>query len=224
MKTRIYIAAVTTALAATLGCSAVNAQILGGNAAGGLGGTLSGGLRDASVMTQGGADGSFGTDFDAGSSIGTLRRTTSSAADRTQSTVGKAKEKSELIANSSVNKASEAAATARQTELPQVDATSAASGSLASAANVAGSEASGALGASQQAQALSAPVDSTAIETPAETSTPAATSTEAASSPSLLADTRQSGSANGSANVSKGGASASASADANGAADASIKR
>ena len=60
MKTRFTLIGI--ALAAALNCAAVDAQVLGG--AGGLGGTLSGGMRDMGVMTQGTMNGSLGADLD----------------------------------------------------------------------------------------------------------------------------------------------------------------
>jgi hypothetical protein len=55
------------AIFAVMACSAVHAQVLGGNVGGALNGTLGGGLRDSSVLTSGNANGSFGSDLDAGS-------------------------------------------------------------------------------------------------------------------------------------------------------------
>lgn len=177
MKTYFYIGA---AVAAALGCSTVNAQVLGGNVAGGLGGAMSGGMRDMSVVTQGRGNGSFGADLDTSSHTGTLRRTTSRAADRTrsttdnvrgqaQSTLGTVEDKSAAAAISATGTAGAAVSTARQIEAPQIDATSTATGSLASGANIAGNEASGTLDAAHQAQLLAAPVGAPEVASPAVT-------------------------------------------------------
>ena len=177
MKTYFYIGA---AVAAALGCSTVNAQVLGGNVAGGLGGAMSGGLRDMSVITQGRGNGSFGADLDTDSHMGTLRRTTSDVAGRTrnttenvrgraQSTVGTVKGKGEAAANVAASTAGDAVTTARQIEAPQIDATSTAAGSLASGANIAGNEATSTFDAAHQAQLLSAPVSAPEVAAPAVT-------------------------------------------------------
>ena len=57
------------ALVAVMACSAAHAQVLGGNVGGALNGTLGGGLHDTSVLTHGGASGSFGGQLDTGSTL-----------------------------------------------------------------------------------------------------------------------------------------------------------
>ena len=67
MKTRKTFSAV--AILAVMACSSAHAQVLGGNVGGALNGTLGGGLHDSSVLTNGGASGSFGGQFDTGSTL-----------------------------------------------------------------------------------------------------------------------------------------------------------
>lgn len=82
MNTRNLLA--SAAVAAVLGLSVpAHAQLLGGGATGGLGGTLSGGLRNVDVMGRGGVMGSIDADT---SAVGGVRRTV-------KDTAGKAKEK-----------------------------------------------------------------------------------------------------------------------------------
>ena len=70
MKTNYFIGA---ALVAALHCATINAQVIGGNAVGGLGGSLGGNMSRGGidVIGQGSGRGSLGTDLDSGS----LRRT-----------------------------------------------------------------------------------------------------------------------------------------------------
>ena len=225
MKTYFYIGA---AVAAALSCSAVNAQVLGGNVAGGLGGAASGGLRDMSVIGQGHGSGAFGADLGTGSRIGTLRDTTSDVTgrvrnrtrdtaenvrDRTGSAIGNVKGKGEAVASVT----SDAVTTVRQTEAPQVDAMS----SLNSAANLTSDGATGSLDTAHQAQAISSPVSAPEVDSPAQT--PAQPVSEPQPMKSIKqAEVATSGGASGNANASKQGMNASA--DANGAASASVQR
>jgi hypothetical protein len=227
MKTYFYVGA---AVAAVLSCSAVNAQVLGGNVAGGLGGAMQGGLRDTSVMTQGHGNGAFGADLDTGSRIGTLRdtssdvtgrvrnRTRDTAGDvrgRTESTIGKAKSRGEGAASATANTASDAVTTVRHTEAPQFDAT----GSLNSAAGLTSEEASGSLNATHQVQAISSPVSAPQVDSPA--ATPAQPASEAQPlKPVKEAEIASDGGANGNASASKRGVNASA----DGSANASVQR
>ncbi len=92
MKTRSMLIGV--AMAAALNCAAVDAQVLGGGSiGGGLGGTLSGGMRDMNVMTQGAMNGSLGADFDTGSLRRTTRGTAERATDRVRDTSGAVKDR-----------------------------------------------------------------------------------------------------------------------------------
>lgn len=225
MKTYFYIGA---AVAAALSCSAVNAQVLGGNVAGGLGGAMQGGLRDTSIMTQG--QGSFGADLDTGSRIGTLRDTTSGVAGRvknrtrdtaenvrgrTESTVGTVKGEGEVAASATANMASDAATTVRQAEAPQVDATS----SLNSAASLTSNEASGSLDAAHQAQAISPAASAPQVESPAATQAQPASEPQPVK-PIKQAEVATDGGASGNASASKRGVNASA----DGSANASVQR
>lgn len=93
MNTRNLLA--SAAVAAVLGLSVpAHAQLLGGGATGGLGGTLSGGLRNVDVTGRGGVMGSIDADT---SAVGGVRRTVKDAGsrttDRVKDTAGKAKEK-----------------------------------------------------------------------------------------------------------------------------------
>lgn len=227
MKTYFYVGA---AVAAVLGCSAVNAQVLGGNVAGGLGGAMQGGLRDTSIITQGHGNGAFGADLDTGSRIGTLRDTTSGVTGRVrnrardtagdvrggaESGIGKVKAKGEGAASASANTASDAVTTVRQTEGPQLDAM----GSLNSAAGFTSREASGSLDATHQAQAISSPVGAPQVESPA--AAPAQPADEAQPlQPIKQAEIATDGAANGNASASKRGVNASA----DGSANASVQR
>src|SRR5262245_23170663 len=90
------------AIIAVLNCTTLNAQVLGGNAVGGLGGSLGGnlgGTRDIGVMGQGNGHGAFGTDLDTGS----LRRTTGDlthrAKDRTRDTLATTRDHTRSTAN-----------------------------------------------------------------------------------------------------------------------------
>jgi len=227
MKTYFYVGA---AVAAVLSCSAVNAQVLGGNVAGGLGGAMQGGLRDTSIITQGHGSGAFGADLDTGSRIGTLRDTTSDVTGRvknrtrdtagnvrgrTESTIGNVKGKGEGAANVTASTASDAVTTVRQTEAPQLDAT----GSLNSAASLTSKEASGSLNAAQQAQAISPPVNAPQVESPA--ATPAQPVSEAQPLQSIKqTEVASDGAASGNSSASKRGVNASA----DGSASASVQR
>ena len=76
MKTKLFLAAMVFAA----NCTIANAQVLGGNAVGGLGGSLGvGGARDIGAVGHGTANGAFGADLDTGS----LRRQSGEMADRT---------------------------------------------------------------------------------------------------------------------------------------------
>lgn len=227
MKTYFYVGA---AVAAVLSCSAVNAQVLGGNVAGGLGGAMHGGLRDTSVITQGHGNGAFGADLGTGSRIGTLRDTTSDVTGRvrnrtrdtaggvrgrTESMIGNVKGKGEGAASVTASTASDAVATVRQTEAPQFDAT----GSLTSAASFTSQEASGSLDATHQAQAIASPVSAPQVESPA--AIPAQPASEAQPlKPIEQAEIASDGAASGNASASKRGVNASA----DGSANASVQR
>lgn len=229
MKTYFYIGA---AVAAALSCSAVNAQVLGGNVAGGLGGAASGGLRDMSVIGHGHGTGAFGADLGTGSRIGTLRDTTSGVTGRvrnrtrdtaenvrgrTESTVGNVKGKGEAAASATADITSDAVTTVRQTEAPRVDAAS----SLNSAANLTSEGATGSLDTAHQAQALSSPVSAPQADSPA--ATPAQPVSEPQPmKPIKQAEVATNGGASGNAGASKQGLAASA--DADGAASASMQR
>jgi hypothetical protein len=136
------------AIVAVLNCATLNAQVLGGNAVGGLGGSLGGnlgGMRDIGVMGQGNGHGAFGADLDTGS----LRRTTGDlthrATDRTRDTL----ETTRGRTHSSVNGAR--------------DATKHAVGTAAATArNGAQTGASTAFSAAHNAEATSKQVDATA--------------------------------------------------------------
>lgn len=106
MKTRTLMIGV--AMVAALNCAAVNAQVLGGgNLGGGLGGTLSGGLRDMNVMTQGGANGSFGSDLDTTPLRRGVRDTAERTTGRVRDTAGTVRDR----AKSKVDQTRDAAST-----------------------------------------------------------------------------------------------------------------
>jgi hypothetical protein len=168
MKTRTLL--MSAAIAAVLNIAPVNAQILGGNATGGLGGTLSGGTRDMSAITRGGANGSFGGELDAGS----LSRTTSGVTDRagnrvhdtagaartrTRSKLGEVQGASKSAANASANAAGNTLSATRN-----IESTAAVTGSAVSAASIDSHELNGAADAVASKQvaaqpAMSAPVN-----------------------------------------------------------------
>ncbi|MBM0103904.1 hypothetical protein JM946_04080 [Steroidobacter sp. S1-65] len=125
MKTRFVLIGV--AMAAALNCAAVNAQGLGG-VSGGLGGTLSGSMRDMSMATQGTVNGSFGADLDASS----LRRTTGDTADRATNRV---RDTTSAVRNRAAGKVGEARDKVGETRQAATTATSAAAATAVGAIN-----------------------------------------------------------------------------------------
>jgi len=143
MKTSFYVGA---AVAAVLCASTVNAQVLGGSAGGGLGGALSGGVRDFGVMTQGNGNGAIGSSFDTGplsgrasdlgSRVGSRARNAGDTArGHAESATGKVKDSAASATTAAAGKANATKDAARQASIPQLDATSSATGSLTSAAS-----------------------------------------------------------------------------------------
>lgn len=133
MKTRNTFSA--AAIVAVMTCSAAHAQVLGGNVGGALNGTLGGGLRDSSVLTHGGADGSFGGELDTGSMLhktrGAADETTRRARNvgtnvrnRTESTAASARDKSATAASS----AASTAHAAKDSTVSKLDAASLSTG------------------------------------------------------------------------------------------------
>src|SRR5688500_9954365 len=102
MKTKLFLAAIVFAA----NCTIANAQVLGGNAVGGIGGSLGGGvggMRDIGATGHGAANGAFGADVDAGS----LRRTTGAVAGRASSRTRATLDTTRQRTRSSVNTASD---------------------------------------------------------------------------------------------------------------------
>lgn len=134
MKTReTFIAA---AIVAVMGCSAANAQVLGGNVGGAVNGALGGGMRDTGVFGNGNAAGSFGGELDTGS---TLRKTRGMADDttrRARNVSANARNRTESAVatahDTSVNVASSTVAAAHSVKDQQVRNTTAVAGSTAS--------------------------------------------------------------------------------------------
>ena len=100
MNTKFLLGA---AIVAVLNCATLNAQVLGGNAVGSVGGALGGhvgGMRDIGVVGQGSGHGAFGADLDTGS----LRRTsgdlTHRAKDRTRDTLTSTRDRTRSTVNS----------------------------------------------------------------------------------------------------------------------------
>lgn len=164
MKAYFYIGA---AVAAVLSSAAVNAQILDGNVAGGLGGTLSGGMRDMNVVTQGSGNGSFGGNLEMGSlrrsttditgrATNGVRNTVGATRERTRSGLNSVRVKTESAANAATSAAADAAGNATAATR-QINATTNVAGSLASNATVVGSEAGGVLDVAHQQQLLASP-------------------------------------------------------------------
>lgn len=96
MKTKLFLAAVVF----VANCSIANAQVLGGNAVGGLGGSLgTGGMRDIGAVGHGTASGAFGADLDTRS----LRRQTNEEANRasarTRSTLATTRDRARATTN-----------------------------------------------------------------------------------------------------------------------------
>src|SRR3982750_1648937 len=89
-----YLIRPVAVLALFCGAPVLQAQILGGNAAGGLGGspggTLGGGMGSIGGMGQGNANGALGGGIDG---TDTLRRHTSSAVERTRDTTGRVRDR-----------------------------------------------------------------------------------------------------------------------------------
>jgi hypothetical protein len=137
MKTRSLLIGV--AMAAALNCAAVNAQVLGGgDIGGGLGGTLSGGMRDMNVTTHGAMNGSLGTDLDTGSLRRTTRGTAERATNRARSTTGAVKERAAAKADQTRDTTSTVASTAAASAMSTIDDVQ-----IEGTADVAGSAASG---------------------------------------------------------------------------------
>jgi hypothetical protein len=136
-----------------MACSAAHAQVLGGNVGGALNGTLGGGLHDTSVLTHGGASGSFGGQLDTGSTLdattgrarGVADRTAQRARhaggnvrDRAASTVTSARETSTEVATTTVAaaEATKSAVDAQKDAAPKLESlTSDVSGSASAAAS-----------------------------------------------------------------------------------------
>lgn len=236
MKTCFYIGA---AVAAVLSTAPVNAQVLGGNVAGGLGGTLSGGMRDMGVITQGSGNGSFGGSLDTGSlhrstsditgrATNRVRNTAGTARDRTRSGLNGVRAKTESAANVATSAAENAAGNATAAT-QQIDATANVAGSLASDATLAGSEAGGALDAAHQQQLLASPgtaPDLTSQTAPAADSDSGSDLTAALALLPLSSEATNGsgGSAQSSTSASKNGVSANASGETSGTAGASLHR
>lgn len=234
MKTYFYIGA---AVAGLLSAAAVNAQVLGGNVAGGLGGTLSGGMRDTSVITQGSGNGSFGGSLDTGSlrrsttditgrATSRVHGTTETVRERTRSGLNGTRAKTESAANVATGTAVDAAGNATAATR-QIDATTNIAGSLASDATVAGSEASGAFDAAHQQQLLASPVSQSELAPQAALDRSAGvenSATHLTAPVAAMTEGSASGSAQGSTSASKDGASASASAETSGTAGVSLQR
>lgn len=226
MKTYFYIG---TAVAAVLSAAAVNAQVLGGSVAGGLGGTLSGGMRDMNVITHGSGDGSFGGGLEAGSlhrsttditgrTTNIVRNTAGTARERTRSGLNSARAKTEFAANAAASAAADTTSSATAATR-QIDATANIAGSLASDATTAGSEANGALDVMHQEQLQAGPAHDLV---PAPNASTQGSATHLAAPAAAVVE--GSGAAQGSTGASKNRVSADASAEANGAAGASLHR
>jgi len=157
MKTRKTFSA--AAIVAVMACSAAHAQVLGGNVGGALNGTLGGGLHDTSVLTNSGANGSFGGQLDTGSTLDSTmgrargvadqstRRARNAGANvrnRTESTVTSARE-------TSANAAASTAAAAQATK-SEVDAKKEAAPKLESITSDVAGSASGNASASLDAK------------------------------------------------------------------------
>lgn len=234
MKTYFYIGA---AVAGLLSAAAVNAQVLGGNVAGGLGGTLSGGMRDMNVITQGSGNGSFGGSLDTGSlrrsttditgrATSRVHGTTDIARERTRSGLNGARAKTESAANVATGAAVDAAGNATAATR-QIDATTSVAGSLASDATVAGGEASGALDAAHRQQAVVSSVSESQLAPQAASDRSAGVEDSASRLTvpgAAMIEGSASGSAQGSTSASKDGASADASAETSGTAGVSLQR
>jgi hypothetical protein len=141
MKTRTVILGI--AMVAALNCTIAQAQVLGGGVGGALGsnvgGTMSGGMRDVSVLGSGNAGGSLSGDLDTGRLHRTargapdrttdrVRNTTPGVRDRAQSTAGNAR-------HASANVAASTESTAAQTVSAQRVDGAASAGSIASGLN-----------------------------------------------------------------------------------------
>jgi hypothetical protein len=118
MKTRIsFIASV---IVAALNCTLADAQVLGGNVGGAIGGTLSGGMRDTSVLTRGHAQGAFGSEVDTRSLMRTTRGTAGAVRNRAESAVATSRETSAKATTSAAASATQTAAP-KLKELPKLD-------------------------------------------------------------------------------------------------------
>lgn len=167
MKTSFYIG---VGVAAVLSVAAANAQVLGGSATGALGGTLSGGMRDMGLSTQGSGNGSFDSDFGTGAlgragdiggrATSRVRNSTEAVGGRTRSTLRDARSRGNSAVTTAAGTARDTANAARQ-----VEATASAAGSIASDASVAGNQAAGAVDGAHQQQLLAAPVSGQQAET-----------------------------------------------------------
>lgn len=236
MKTRtLFLGA---AIAAVLNCTAVNAQVLGGNVAGGLGGTLSGGMRDTSVLTRGNGD--LGADIDTGGLRRTTRDTMGRTTDRVRDTAGATRNRAEStvgkVRNKSANVATSAAANATQSvNTQQLDAASGVTGAAASnvAANGTNVAEGNGTSATQVTDAVKSNQPSVSDEAPRSlnvggaldgSSSSNSTLDRAADKAPLSVSHDAEGSASGEASASKKGVSAGSSADGRGSADVSTKR
>lgn len=143
------------AIVAVLACSAAHAQVLGGGLGGAVNGAVNGGLGDTSVFGNGNANGAFGGELDAGS---TLRRTR----DATDQTTRRARNAGTRVRNrteSSVAAAHDTSANVASATASQLDATNVATAtasqldatSVSSATETAASQSS-ALGSTSDAQ------------------------------------------------------------------------
>ena len=182
LKTSFYIGA---AVAAALSVSAANAQIVGGS--GGLGGAVTGGVRNPGVVTQG--SGALRTDVDTAAQTEALRRKTAENAqrtkERTQSTGDAVKSRGEAAASSAAGKTNAVADEARRIEPPTAAANSAVNGSMASDASLAGRDVASTASAAQQTHVNAKPMEMPKAATPATPATPAVPATPSASVPKL---------------------------------------
>ena len=130
MKTRMVLSGL--ALCGLLS-GVANAQVLGsGSLGGGLGGAVSGGMRDMSVLTQGNGQGAFGADLETGA----LRRSTQSTLERTRDRTREGTARVRDQAATARGDLQDSAATrtadaARAVDAQQLDTTGSAAGSLA---------------------------------------------------------------------------------------------
>ena len=178
MKTRNT--CIAAAILAVMTCSAAHAQVLGGNVGGALNGTLGGGLRDTSVLTDGSATGSFGGELDTASTIDRTRDVADQTTRHARNTSAKVRNRAESTVTSardtSANVVSSTAAAAQTAKSEHVDTKKDLASNLDSVAGDMNGSASGNASASRKGLVAEAAADAdaaTSIDAPQKDAPPA---------------------------------------------------